>query len=154
MHWFWRVLLVAGCLGLVGAFSELRASSAETGPATIRVTARQAQSTPVDVGRRGRSPGDMEVMASLVYNTRITPRSIGSYELVCVWIRSVSRSCRGTLVLPRGTVVVAGTMRHRPLYQLAVVGGTGLYDNGRGTVTVTRLGTRPVRDLIVVRLVG
>jgi hypothetical protein len=154
MHWMWRMLVVAACLGVVLAFGELRAPSAETGPATIRVTARQAQSTSIDVGRRGRSPGDTEVTASLVYNTRITPRSIGSYELVCEWIRTVSRSCRGSIVLPRGTVVVAGTMRHRPLYQLAVIGGTGLYDNARGTLTVTRLGTRPVRDLLVVRLLG
>jgi hypothetical protein len=45
-------------------------------------------------------------------------------------------------------------MRHRPLYQLAVIGGTGLYDNARGTLTVTRTGTGPTRDLLVVRLVG
>jgi hypothetical protein len=154
MRWIRRMLLVAACLGLAVAFGELRPSSAETGPAQIRVTARQVASTEIDLGRRGQSPGDMQITAAQIYNVRVTPRPIGSYELICTTVRTVSRSCQGTIVLPRGSVVVAGTMRHRPLYQLAVIGGTGLYDNARGTLTVTRTGTGPTRDLLVVRLVG
>jgi hypothetical protein len=159
MHSFRQLLLVAACVVLVGALLELRpsaaqTSAAQTGPAQIRVTARQISSASIDLGRPGASPGDMHISAAQVYNVRITQRPIGSWELVCTTVRGISRSCRGTLVLPRGTVVVAGTMRHRPLYQLAVVGGTGLYDNARGTITVTRLGTRPTRDLLLVRLLG
>ncbi len=149
-----RLLLAVVCVAaLVVAFVE-RPSSAETGPAQIRVTARQIASTEVDFGRRGAGPGDMHITAAQVYNVRITPRPIGSYELVCTTVRGISRSCQGTLVLPRGSVVVAGTMRHRPLYHLAVIGGTGLYDNARGTLTVTRQASRPTRDVLVVRLVG
>jgi hypothetical protein len=154
MRWVRRMLLVAACLGLGLAFGELRPSSAETGPAQIRVTARQVQLSEIDLGRSGASPGDMQITSAQVFNVRVTPRPIGSYELVCTTVRSISRSCRGTRVLPRGSVAVAGTMRHRPLYQLAVVGGTGLYDNARGTFTVTRTGTNPTREVIVVRLVG
>ena len=65
-----------------------------------------------------------------------------------------SRICRGTYVLPKGKVVVGGALLYRQFYDLAVVGGTGLYDNARGSVTVTRMDRRPVRDLVVVRLVG
>jgi hypothetical protein len=50
--------------------------------------------------------------------------------------------------------MVGGTLRYTELYQLAVLGGTGLYDNARGTVTVTRLGRRPTRELVVFRLTG
>jgi hypothetical protein len=35
-----------------------------------------------------------------------------------------------------------------------VLGGTGLYDNARGTLTVTRLRKNPRRDLFLFRLVG
>lgn len=154
MRWIRRMLLVAACLGLGVAFGELRPSAAETGPAQIRVTARQVLSSGVDLGRRGAGVGDMQITAAQVFNVRVTPRTIGSYELVCTTVRNISRNCQGTLVLPRGTVVMSGTMRYRPFYQLAVVGGTGLYDNARGTLTVTRTGTRPVRELLVVRLVG
>jgi len=38
-------------------------------------------------------------------------------------------------------------------HELAVIGGTGLYDNVRGTVTSTLLSRNPERDLLVFRLV-
>ena len=62
--------------------------------------------------------------------------------------------CRGTYFLPRGKLVVGGSLQYRQFYDLAVVGGTGLYDNARGALTVTRTGRRPVRDLVIFRLVG
>ena len=45
-------------------------------------------------------------------------------------------------------------MLYQQFYDLAVLGGTGLYDNARGTMTVTRTARKPVRDMIVFRLVG
>ena len=74
---------------------------------------------------------------------------------MCTFVDSKRmRVCRGTYVLPKGKVVVGGTLSYRQFYDLAVVGGTGLFDNARGSVTVTRIDRRPVRDLVVVRLVG
>jgi hypothetical protein len=49
---------------------------------------------------------------------------------------------------------VAGSLRFRLFYELAVVGGTGLYNNARGTLIVTRTATRPNRDLVLFRLAG
>jgi hypothetical protein len=56
--------------------------------------------------------------------------------------------------MPKGKIVVGGTMRYRQFYELAVLGGTGLYDNARGTVTVTRIGRKPARRILFFRLVG
>ena len=53
--------------------------------------------------------------------------------------------CRGTYVLPKGELVVGGSILYRQFYDLAVLGGTGLYDNARGTLTVTRTHRKPVR---------
>jgi hypothetical protein len=154
MKWVARMLAVAACLGLgVAVLSELREPAAQT-TGQIRVTTRMIESAFVDVGRAGRSPGDMDVEMALVYNLRVSPQAFGHYELVCHVVRGASRTCRGTLHMPRGQIVVGGSMRHRALYQLAVIGGTGLYDGARGTMTVTRLGTRPTRDQLVVRLIG
>lgn len=146
--------LLAGVLvGILTAGPGLGQSEAGTGPATIRIYDRQLELTRVDIGRRGTSPGDVEVV-----QVRLLQRSgtqIGRGELVCTFADSVrSRVCRGTYILPRGKIVVGGSILYRRFYDLAILGGTGLYDNARGTLTVTRTHRSPVRDLLVFRLVG
>ena len=149
-------LLVAGAVIGVLTIGPLQGrSEAGTGPATIRVTTRQVQVTRVDVGRPGTSPGDTEIVTQRLFDRRDASKPIGHSELVCTFVDSRRmRVCRGTYVLPKGKVVVGGTLSYRQFYDLAVLGGTGLFDNARGTVTVTRTATRPVRDFVVVRLVG
>jgi hypothetical protein len=150
-----RILLFAGALALATAIVDgTWNSEAATGPATIRITDRQMSFTRTDVGARGRSPGDVEVVNSLVFNRRITPRPLGHYELICTYTVGINRSCSGTIFLPRGKLVVGGTLRFRQFYELAVIGGTGLYNNARGTMTVTRTGRRPSRSLLFFRLAG
>lgn len=147
--------LVAGALAgsALVALPWQGVSTAGTGPATIRITDRQLAVTRVDVGARGTSPGDVEVVRYRLFDR--TSRRIGRSELVCTFVDSRrSRSCRGTYVLPRGKIVVGGSLLYRQFYVLAVTGGTGLYDNARGTLTVTRTARRPVRDLVVIRLAG
>jgi len=154
MGWLARTVIVASLLVAVTVIGQLRRSDAATGPATVRVTARQIETAAVDVGRTGRSPGDQELRTSLLYNLRVTPKSIGEYQLACTFVRGQSRICRGTISLPKGDIVVGGSASHIAIYELAVLGGTALYDNARGAVTVTRLGTKPTRELLLVRLVG
>jgi hypothetical protein len=149
-----RALGVAGALVLGAALFETWESEAITGPATIRITDRQTSFERVDVGRRGRSTGDVEVESALVFNRRITPRALGHIEIICTYTVGLNRNCRGTLFMPKGKIVVGGTMRYRQFYELAVLGGTGLYDNARGTLTVTRIGRRPARRILFFRLVG
>jgi hypothetical protein len=127
-------------------------AQALAGPATITITDREVEHARVDVGRRGPSVGDMEFSRSLLYNKRIREKPIGHSEVTCIATGQTSSSCTGTYFLPKGKIVVIGPTRFRELYELAVVGGTGLYANARGTLTVTSLGTRPARALLVFRL--
>jgi hypothetical protein len=130
-------------------------SEAGTGPATIRITNRELKVTRVDIGKPGTSPGDVEVLRQRLFNRRVTTAPIGRAELVCTFVdKRRARVCRGTYFLPRGKLVVGGSLQYRQFYDLAVIGGTGLYDNARGTLTVTRTARRPVRDLVIFRLVG
>ena len=147
--------LLAGALVGVLAAGPLQArSEAGTGPATIRINDRQLAVTRVDIGAPGTSPGDVEIVRSRLFQ-RGTRDVIGHGELVCTFVDNVrSRSCRGTYVLPKGELVVGGSILYRQFYDLAVLGGTGLYDNARGTLTVTRTHRKPVRDVVVFRLVG
>lgn len=148
--------LVAGAVAGILAIGPWESrSEAGTVPGTIRITDRQVEVTRVDVGERGTSPGDREIVRQQLFNRRITSQSIGHSELVCTFVDwKRMRVCHGTYVLPRGKVVVGGSLAYRQFYDLAVLGGTGLYDNARGMVTVTRTHRRPVRNLVVVRLVG
>ena len=143
--------LIVGVLA-VGPWQS--SSAAGTGPATIRINDRQIRVTRVDLGAKGVSPGDIEVVRARLLE-RGTGNVIGRSELVCNFVDEVrSRVCRGTYILPKGKIVVGGSLMYRQFYDLAVVGGTGLYDNARGTMTLTRTGRKPVRDAVLFRLVG
>ena len=143
--------LVAGILLAIPAGGS---AEAVTGPAPIRITDREIATTRVDLGPRGRSAGDMQILRHLLYNRRLTLRSIGHVELVCTFVVGNSRSCRGTYFLPKGKIMVGGSLIFPQFYELAVLGGTGLYDNARGTVTVTRIARNPNRSIVFFRLVG
>jgi hypothetical protein len=147
-------LIVAGIAG-VTVYGGL-ASSAATGPEFIRITDRQFRYSRIDVGQRGISPGDQEIIFNKLFNRRITAKPIGTARLVCTFTVGKTRICTGTVNLPKGEVVLTGTVRFRQFYVLAIVGGTGLYDNARGTVTVIRTTDRPrpIREFLYFRLAG
>src|SRR5687768_1567986 len=129
-------------------------SQEAVGPSVIPISNREVSYQRIDVGRRGASPGDMEVIRQSLFNRRLTRRSIGHADLVCTFVGPRARSCRGTYFLPRGKLVVGGSLNFRQFYELAVLGGTGHYNNARGTLTVTRTATGPTRDIVLFRLVG
>jgi hypothetical protein len=147
-------LLVGAAAGILVVGPWQSPSEASTGPATIRINDRQLSVTRVDVGAPGTSPGDIEIVSTLLLQ-RGTRAVIGRGELVCTFVDNIrSRVCRGAYVLPKGEIAVGGSVLYRQFYDLAVLGGTGLYDNARGSLTVTRTHRKPVRDLVVFRLVG
>jgi hypothetical protein len=129
-------------------------SSAATGPARIKITSREISRERVDSGRPGRGVGDVEIVRSNLFNKRIKPQPIGHADLVCTFVTPGTRSCTATIFLPRGRLVVGGTIRYPELYELAVLGGTRLYDDARGTLTVIRTTLRPRRDILLFRLTG
>jgi hypothetical protein len=147
-------LLAGMIVGIVAVGPWQARSEAGTGKATIRINDRVLAATRIDMGARGVSPGDQEIIRARLLE-RGTGQTIGRSELVCTFVDSGrSRSCRGTYILPKGKIVVGGSLLYLQFYELAVLGGTGLYDNARGTLTVTRTARKPVRDVVVFRLVG
>jgi hypothetical protein len=146
------IALGLGALALLNGWSL--SSEAATGPSTIRITNREISRVRIDHGRPGRGPGDVEIIRQNLFNKRIKSRPIGHADFVCTFVTSGTRSCSGTVFLPRGRLVVGGSIRYLDLYELAVLGGTRLYDNARGTLTVIRTTRRPRRDIMVYRLAG
>jgi hypothetical protein len=141
----WRAAAALLALAAVGAGTA--AGSASTGPATIRITDRQVLDKQL-----GDGVGAREIVRTVLYKPG--REAIGQAALLCTWVAPRLRSCSGSFTLPRGTIVVAGLLSSRLLYELAIVGGTGLYDNARGTFTNTVLKLRPRRDLLLFRLTG
>jgi hypothetical protein len=128
-------------------------ADAGTGPATIRITNVQTSATTVDLGVRGPSPGDLEIIAQSLY-TRVTPKPIGHADVLCTLLTRTTQSCTATYALPRGRIVTNGVIGSRLIYEVAITGGTELYDNARGSLVVTTTALRPRRQVLVFRLTG
>jgi hypothetical protein len=146
-----EMFLAAAALFLVTAVSSFGSGSL-TGPGTIRVTDMLVKHLHVDVGRAGRGAGDIDFFRQSLFNKGVTPNPIGHSDVTCVHTGTGSQNCTGTYFLPRGKIMVAGVIGSRLFYELAVLGGTGLYDNARGTVTATYLGGDPAREFLLFRL--
>jgi hypothetical protein len=148
-----RLSTLARLLGLaliLAAAAGSGSGAAATGPAVVRLTDRQLSDVPF--GRAGRV-GSGEVVSLQLYGNN-GRQSIGHAYLVCWTVDKGVRSCSGSYVLPRGTIQTAGLIHSRLLYTQAIVGGTDVYDNARGTVTVTATSVKPRRELVLMRLTG
>jgi hypothetical protein len=145
---------VAAAAGaLLVALLALPGAHALDRPGTITITDSEVRHAHVDSGKAGASAGDVDIYSLLLYNKRITPRSIGHGTMVCTVVSATGQSCRAAYFLPRGEIVAEGVIDSRLIYELAVVGGTGLYNNVRGTLTATSLSRKPSKELLVFRLV-
>jgi hypothetical protein len=140
--------------GLAAGFAVLVAvaagrTSEATGPAVVRLTDAQARLT-----RYGGGMGGGEIARLTLFGSASAKRAIGHAVVTCTFVGSGERSCQGSYLLPRGTIETAGVLRSRLIYTQAVVGGTGLYDNARGTLTVTAKSVTPRREILLFRLTG
>jgi hypothetical protein len=136
------------------ALAAAVAAPGATGPSTIRITDVQVQQRFADLGPDGRGIGDVETLHVRLYNPSITPKTIGRGDMLCTYIDRRLRTCDGTYSLPRGKLVVSGVISTRLLYVMAIVGGTGLYDNARGMLTVTATSFKPRKEILLFRLTG
>jgi hypothetical protein len=96
----------------------------------------------------------MAIIRQNLFNKRIKSRPIGHADYICTYVTKGTRYCTATFFLPRGRLVAGGSIRFSEFYELAVLGGTRLFDNARGTLTVIRTTRSPRRDILVFRLTG
>jgi hypothetical protein len=151
---FYALAIAVGFSALMVLNGWSLSSSASTGPATVRITNREISRVRVDAGRPGRGPGDVVIIRQNLFNKRIKSRPIGHADYVCTFVTNGTRYCTATFFLPKGRLVAGGSIRYPALHELAVLGGTRLYDNARGTLTVIQATRRPRRDILLFRLTG
>ena len=133
--------------------SVTQGSPSLKGPGTIRLTALDYSVSFVNRGPSSRGTGDVLLIRQFLFNKAIRKAPLGHSDLVCTYTGPRARQCSGTYSLPRGKIVVAGSLRYRAIFELAVVGGTDLYDNVRGSLTVTKLTKKPRREIVFFSLV-
>lgn len=147
-------LLIGALLGfalLTG--SVTRGSPTLSGPAVVRITSRDVKVSFDNRGAQSRGAGDVLLIRQLLFNKGIRKDAIGHTDLVCTYTGSRARQCSGTYFLPRGKIVVAGSLRYREFFKLAVVGGTDIYNNVRGSMSGTTYTRNPRREILIFRLV-
>ncbi len=147
-------LLVGALLGfalLTGSITQ--GSPTLSGPGTARITSLDVQVSFDNRGPRSRGAGDVILIRQLLFNKGIRKDAIGHSDLVCTYTGSRARQCSGTYFLPRGKIVVAGSLRYREFFKLAVVGGTDIYNNVRGSMTGTTYTRNPRREILIFRLI-
>lgn len=143
-------LAAASLLALAVASAWLGAPGlASTGPGTIRITDLQVADRLFGTG-----VGSREIVRTELYERGGRAQRLGSAAMICTYVSRTQRSCTSTFTLPRGSIVASGVLGTRLLYELAIVGGTGLYDDARGSLTSTTIKLRPRRDLLLFRLAG
>jgi hypothetical protein len=144
-----QLSVAAAFLIVVGPVSAGRTLAS---PGSIRITDRLVARTHVDGGKRGPGAGDLDFYRQLLFNKGISVDPIGHSDLTCINTGTGSENCSGTYFLPKGKIMVGGVIASRLFFELAVIGGTGLYDNVRGTLTVTFMGGLPAREFLIFRL--
>jgi len=107
------------------------------GPETITVVEHAVTDTVVDVGPKGDSIGDSLAFGNPIYNFANRHR-VGHDQGNCIRTDvGHAYECNWTTFLPGGSLTVEG-----PFYddlrdaQLAIIGGTGNYDQARGHLTL------------------
>jgi hypothetical protein len=146
------VISIATAGGALAVAATAGGSVALTGPGTIRITDRLVKHIHVDGGPRGKGPGDQDFYRELLFNRGITPEPIGHSDIMCTSTGTGSWNCTGTYFLPKGKLMVGGVLASRLFYELAVIGGTRLYENARGTLTGTALGGTTLHAFLIFRL--
>ena len=144
----WLAVALPAALAVAATWSGTQ-GLASTGPATIRITDLQVSDRLLGTG-----VGAREIVRTELYQRSDRKERLGSAAMLCTYVSRAQRSCTSTFSLPRGTIVVSGVVGSRLLYELAIVGGTGVYDDARGTLTSTTIKLRPRRDLLLFRLAG
>ena len=147
-----NALLVAAGAALLAIVGPVTVAQALTTPGSIRITDKLVKHIHVDGGVRGPGAGDLDFYRQLLFNKGITSDPIGHSDLTCINTGTGSFNCTGTYFLPKGKIMVGGVLASKLFYELAVIGGTGIYDNVRGTVTVTYLGGDPAHEFLIFRL--
>ena len=136
-----RKLGIVGAVAVLGALGfSLGAASATSGiasPITLTVFEHSTTDKVIDVGTHGDSTGDILTFHNKLFDETDTTK-VGTLQGQCVREspRAGTWECWWTMSLTDGQVTVEGPFSDTSDTAFAVTGGTGLYENVRGSMQV------------------
>ena len=134
------IVAVALALGVVGfGLGLASATSGITNPVTITVIEHATHDKITDVGKKGDSAGDIFTYHNDLYDSTDTTK-VGGDNGMCVREspKAGTWECWWTTTLADGQIAAEGPYSDTaPTDTYAVTGGTGLYENVRGSMVET-----------------
>jgi hypothetical protein len=143
------LLLAIGSVTVAFASSSTSRSADHRGVQVIQLIAKGGHETNIDLGSKGFSAGDQELVAA---NLVQDGKRVGEVGSVCQLVRVAksSAACLDTftLSLPKGQITTQGLVTSTPAgagtFALAITGGTGAYQTAHGQMKVTSTSTDEV----------
>jgi hypothetical protein len=132
---------LAGVLVLVGGgLATALAGNNITSPETLVLTETQTKGKGVDVGKPGFGPGDSFIFVSSLTD-KADGSKAGSVHGQCTVQTGHWLLCEaGAFIGDRGEISVAGFVSgNTQSFDIPITGGTGEFDNARGTVHIDQV---------------
>jgi hypothetical protein len=148
--------LLAGSTAAV-SFASASAAPKNGAAASVRVLhliSKQKSLQVIDIGKKGPSPGDqiIETTADFQNGKRVAREALNCVDIT-VTARGFDVVCHGAFVFRNGQVEVQGETNFHTPFTVAVIGGTGAYQNVGGQLTLERTLSGTTTDVETLRLV-
>lgn len=135
-----RSLTVLGSTVAIVLVASLVSSAGHkrvTSPTVIHVVERATTDVVIDTGAPGDTSGDLLTWHNAIFNAANTKR-VGHDQGDCIRIspKAGSWECRWTTWVAGGSIAVEGPFYDTRNNVMAITGGTGLYRNARGTMSL------------------
>jgi hypothetical protein len=145
-----RKLLIVGLAGVLvlvgGGLSMALAGNNITTPETLVLTETTLKDRSVDIGKPGFGPGDVFLFVSSLTDPADGSR-VATVRGQCTVQIGFSQMCQaGAFLVDRGQIFVSGVIQatdQPTAFDLAITGGTGEFENVRGSVHID-----PVSDTV------
>ena len=134
----WKALTITAAVLLVSFGAMTLASAANNHTTVLHLVHKRIQTTNLDLGAKGSSPGDQMIFADDVFRDG---KKVGTAGGACTAVRvtgsAIQYHCQASVRLPKGQLsgqLLAWTSQQTLTY--AITGGTGAYRDAGGYATV------------------
>jgi allene oxide cyclase len=133
----WIVTGVVGVVVLGIVVAAVASGPKVRGPMTIRVVERPATDKVIDTGKNGDSSGDLLTFHNRLFDSHNAQR-VGRDQGDCVRIspKHGTWECRWVSWIEGGSIAVEGPFYDAKDSTMAITGGTGMFRNARGSLTL------------------